>query len=378
MKNICKINPLIQLIPRKKFDQLCEKWEMNKGVRSFTTWEQTCALILTHIMKLESYREISATLGISRSTFSDANAKRSFGFFTELCDSILIEIRQQSTSRKVRKAIKNLLAIDSSECRIHGSLFDVAPWRRERNSLGKKAGLKLHVVWNIDGEWIEDFQITPARQSDSPVAKEFKITSGYIYVFDRAYSDVGFWWKIVAEKSHFVSRLKAHQYNEKTLLKNAGNRDGVLCDHDWCPSMASFYNHPEVDKKAKFRHIVYRDPETKKVFHFVTSDFKISALKIAEIYKRRWAVELLFRWLKGHLNIRYFSAKNVNAVKILLSIAILVQLLVQLYRLVKRFKGSLWDCLRYFRTSLLRESLAALGLCPDCRWNVFPVGAVRA
>lgn len=277
MKNICKINPLLQLIPRKKFDELCIKWEMDKGVREFSTWEQTCALILTHVMRLESYREISATLGIARSTFSDANSKRSHGFFADLCDLILVEIRHRATSGKVRRAVKHLLAMDSSECRVHGSLFDEIPWRRERNSLGKKAGLKLHVIWNIGGEWIEDFRITPARKSDSPVSKEFKISSGNTYVFDRGYSDIGFWWKIVKARSHFVSRLKVHQYNEKELLKNTKGQNGVLYDNDWRPSEASFYNHPDINRGAKFRHIIYRDPATKKVFHFITSDFKIAA-----------------------------------------------------------------------------------------------------
>lgn len=380
MKNICKINPLLQLIPRKKFDCLCEKWEMDKGVRDFSTWEQTCALILTHIMRLESYREISATLGVARSTFSDANSKRSHGFFTELCELILTEIKGRAKSRKVRRAVKSLLAMDATDCRVHGSLFDVIPWRRERNSLGRKAGLKLHVIWDVDGEWIDDFRITPARKSDMPISKKFKISSGSTYVFDRGYNDIGFWWKLMSAKAHFVSRLKTHQYqkNEKKILRGKKGLDGVLYDGKWSPSEASFYNHPEVNKKTEFRHIVYRDPETKKLFHFVTSDFKIPALKIAEIYKKRWAIELLFRWLKGHLNIRYFSVKNVNAVKILLTIAILVQLLVQLLKMITKFKGSLWECLRKLRTSLLRESLSALGFCPDCRWNAFSIKDLRA
>lgn len=90
MKKIGRVNPLLQLVPRRKFDELCQKWEMDKGVREFSTWEQTCALILTHVLRLESYREIHATLGIARSTFSDANAKRSHGFFEDLCGLILI------------------------------------------------------------------------------------------------------------------------------------------------------------------------------------------------------------------------------------------------------------------------------------------------
>lgn len=376
MKNIGKINPLLQLIPRKKFNELCTKWEMDKGVRNFSTWEQTCALILTHIMRLESYREIDATLGVAKSTFSDANAKRSHGFFSDLCDLILVEIRQQAKSRKVRKAIKNLLAVDSSACWVHGSLFHEVPWWRETKLKEKKAGVKLHVIWNVDGQWVEEFRITPGRSHDGPVSKEFTLSRGKMYVFDRAYNDIGFWWKVVSAGSEFVGRLKGRQYDKKEILKYK-DQVGILSDQEWSASKGTLRAHKEVDRKRKFRQVIYRDPETKKVFHFITSDFKISALEVAAIYKRRWAVEILFRWLKGHLNIRYFQVKNVNAVKILLSIAILVQLLVQLYKIITRFKGTLWECLRKLRTSLLRESLAALGSCPDCRWNALPDKAFR-
>jgi hypothetical protein len=370
MKNICKVNPLLQLIPRQRFDELCTKWEMDRGVRDFTTWEQTCALILTHIMRLESYREINATLGIARSTFSDANARRAHGFFAELCDLMLAEIRYRSPSRKVRSAIKNLLAIDSSECRVHGGLVHESSWLREKNAIGNKGGLKLHAVWNVGEEWIEDFQITPVRKTDSPVAKKFKLFPGKTYVFDRGYCDIGFWWKIMCSGSEFVSRLKVHQVNEKKLLKGAKHKTGVLWDGEWKPASGTFYLHPEVDKETEFRHIVYRDPETRKIFHFVTSHLQISAQAVATIYKKRWAVELLFRWLKGHLNIRYFPVRNVNAVKILMSIAVLVQLLVRLYKLVTDFRGTLWEALRHLRTSVLRQSLTALGFCPGCRWTV--------
>lgn len=369
MKNTYKVNPIFQLIPRKKFDELAIKWEMDKGIRSFSTWEQTCSLILMHILKLNSYREIDATLGIAKSTFSDALSNRSHGFFADLCDLILLEVKHQSSDRRVRSAVKNLLAIDSSECRVHGSLYDEVPWRRERNALGKKAGLKLHVVWNVDNEWIEDFRITPARRSDTPVSKEFKILPEKIYVFDRAYTAIDLWWKIIQAKADFVGRLKCHQVKEKELLRTCFKKDGILYDGIWQPSYGGLYNHPEVDKNIKFRHIIYRDPETEKIFHFATSNFNITALEVAAIYKKRWAIETLFRWLKGHLNIRYIAVKNINAVKILLSIAVLVQLLIQLKKIVSSFKGSSWDCLRKIRMTILKESLTSLGICPDCRWN---------
>jgi hypothetical protein len=162
---------LLQLIDRKKFDDLCEKWEMDKGVRSYLTWRQTGILVMSYLLRLESSREIEAVLGVPRSTFCDANQNRSSGFFEELCEMILTELRWRSRGRKMRRALKELLAIDSTECRIHGSISSYLPWRQKRS---KQGAAKLHVVWNIDGEWVEDFRITSGRKHDAPIALLFE------------------------------------------------------------------------------------------------------------------------------------------------------------------------------------------------------------
>lgn len=347
-----KAKSLLQLIDRKKFDSLCDKWGMDKGARSFFTWQQTGVLVMSYLLRLESSREVEDVLGIPRSTFCDANQNRSAGFFEELCEMILGELRGKCRNRKIRRALKQLLAIDSTECRIHGSISSYLPWRQKRS---KQGAAKLHVVWNVDGEWVEDFRITSGRKNDCPIAKQFTISSGKMYVFDRAYNDIGFWWNITEQGSDFTSRLKdcpKHHYHRKIVLVGAGEKDGVLWDGEWRPSQGCLSLHPEVPKDFKCRHIIYRDPETKKIFDFITSDFKSSAQLIADTYKRRWAVELLFRWFKGHLKIRYFEMRNPNAVKIQLAVAVLVQLLVPLYRVVTKFRGTLWECLRMLRTTL--------------------------
>jgi IS4 transposase len=126
-----------------------------------------------------------------------------------------------------------------------------------------------------------------------------------------------------------------------SLLREQKDAVGVLWEGQWKPTKVTLYKYSELPKDIHFRHIIYRDPETKKVFHFITSDEDASSQKIADIYKRRWAVELLFRWLKGHLNIRYLPMKNLNAVKVQFSIFVLTQLLIQLGRIKSKFKGTL-------------------------------------
>jgi len=365
---------LFQLIDRKKFDDLAKKWGMDKGVRSFNTWEMTQALLCCFTMRLGSYREVEGALGIPDSTFGDALRERHFGFFQELCDCILLEIRGRTACRKVKRAIRQVLAIDSSDIRVHGSLFTEPGWK-PKHTIGHKAAAKLHVVWNVDGQWIDDFLITPGRHGDSPVSLKLELLPDKMYVFDRAYNDFDFWSKIVARGSDFVTRLKDCKRNRallKQVLRGKKHRSGVLHDGPYRSTTPAAKG-----SQLKLRHIIYKDRLTGKIFHFVTSDRKISAKTVADTYKRRWAVELLFRWLKGHLDIRYLPARTINAVKTQLAVAVLVQLLLQLKKIIDGLVGTLWEILRGIRVTLIRKTVASSGPPDGCRWSAAVEAGVR-
>lgn len=366
---------LFQLIDRNKFEELAKKWGMDKGVRSFSTWEMTQALLVCFTMRLGSYREVEGVLGIPDSTFGDALRERHFGFFQELCDCILLEIRGRTSCRKVKRAIRQILAIDSSDIRVHGSLFTEPGWK-QKHTTGHQAAAKLHVVWNVDGQWIDDFLITPGRRGDSPVSLKLRLLPSKMYVFDRAYNDFDFWSKIVAGGSDFVTRLKDCERNRqllKKVLRGNQDRSGVLYDDTYQSTSPS-----AKDSDLKLRHIIYKDRLTGKIFHFVTSDRNISAKAVTDVYKQRWAVELLFRWLKGHLEIRYLPTRTTNAVKTQLAVAVLVQLLVQLKKIVDGLAGTLWEVLRDIRVSMIRETIASSGPPGGCRWSAARVAGVRS
>jgi putative transposase len=382
LKKLHKVFDLYQFIDRKKFKSLVEKWEMDKHVRDFETWEMTVALITCLVFRFQSYKDVQSVLGIPKSTFGDALKKRFYGFFQELCTEILLTIRARTKSRAVKKAIREILAIDSSDVTVHGSLFDQPGWQKKHSNDAHEASGKLHVVWNVNGEWIEDFIITPGRSGDSPISLRFELQRGVTYVFDRAYNDLSFWVNIIDAASNFVCRLKNTQKNkalEVDVLKKNKGKDGVLYDEKYCPSDAHLKKHGLKDRTdIQLRHIIYRDPIAKKVFHFVSSDLKCAARTIAAIYKRRWAVELLFKWLKGHLNIRYLPVKNANAVKTMLAAAVLVQLLLQLKKISQAFKGTLWELLSAIRNEHQKKALDSSASPEDCRWNTNPVAEREA
>lgn len=361
MKKHLKKFHLHQYIDRKAFDKLAKKWLIDKGVIGFSSWQLTCSLIGAFVLGLTNFRVVEKTLGIAKSTLSDALSNRSYGFFEELCDLVVNQIHSSLISRKLRKAIREVFAIDSSEIRVHGSLFSLAGWKQKFSVLRAATG-KLHVVWNVSGHWIEDFIVTSGRKADSPVSLLFRLLPGKMYVFDRAYNDLSFWYKIMLHGSDFVTRLKnvpCNRYKKLVAEAKKSKQCRILFDGIYVPT--SFYNHPEVPREIQLRHIIYRDLESGKIFHFVTSDFGTCATAIAEIYRKRWAVELLFKWLKGHLGIRHLNVKSPNAIKVQLAVAVLVQLLLKLKQIIDQHEGNQWELLQTIRSALICEGLNNTG-----------------
>lgn len=362
---------LFQLIDRKNFNLLAEKWKIDKGVRSFKTWELTGALLECLTLKLESFRAAEQTLGIPKSTLSDALSERCSGFFQDLCDEILRNIRAHTKDRKLKRAIRQILALDSTEIDVHGSLFNKPGWSK-KYSKTRQASLKLHIICNVDESWVEDFSITGSRKHDSPAAFKLRLVAGKTYVFDRAYNDLKFWLAIIETGSHFVTRLKDCPKLAKLrrrILFQKSECDGVLYDGFYEPSPAIVSRNRARLEDVQIRHIIYRDPETKKVFDFVTSDLKAPAQEIADIYKRRWAVELLFRWFKGHLGVRRLAIKNTNASEILCAAAVMFQLLLQLKKINSKSDQTHWQLLQKIRSALNRRTFSR-GQVPDgCRWR---------
>lgn len=344
---------------------MVEKWGADKGVKNFSCFEMTCVLITSSILGLDSFRDIEATMNIPKSTFGDALSRRPYGFFQDLCVELLKAIKSHIADKKIKRGIREILALDSSEIVVHGNAFALPGWQQKAVRDQHKASGKIHTVWNINNEWIEDFRMTPGRKGDSPVSLEFKPLSGKMYVFDRAYNDLDFWYNIIRVDSDFVSRLKNCPRNRMLEIKLKIKKldgAGILYDGIYKPTKSTVLKHKSVPKTIQFRHIVYRDPITKKLFHFVTSDFKIQALEVAAIYKKRWAVELLYRWMKGHLKIRQLKTQKPNAIKIQLSIAVLVLLLLQFQKIIEQISGSLWTHLRRMRAHLSRNGLISQGL----------------
>lgn len=359
MSNFVKQLNITQLISQKNLDSLIQKWKIDKGTTKLSTQKLTNILILSSVLEKNNLRDISDCFSVPKSTLDDALKNRCSGFFQDLFSAALKSLIPLIQSRKERQEIREIVAIDSSVCLIHGSVAE----RKIKSKINRKvAGIKYHAAWNVNDGFIEENKVTFYRTSDVRIGRQFEFQRGKTYVFDRAYVDLKLWQLIDNKGAFFVTRLKKNgfrlDYIQNGYVEN--NKTGVLLDTDWYPSETSCYYAGIKPKKIKYRLVIYRDPESKKIFYFATSDFESPAQEIANIYRQRWAVELLFRWLKSHLNIRRFSFKNLNAIKILLVISSIVQLLVKKQSIESQQNKTDWDTLRKLRNTCQRLILETL------------------
>lgn len=353
MHHSANAQDLFQLLPAVRLKELIAKWDVDKNVRSLSTEKLLRVLLLGNLFQLESFREMEGAFGVPKSTLSDACALRASGFFTDLCDEVWKLIAAHPRNKNTHR----LLAIDSSECRVDGRMLKFKGWRK---GSGQLAAIKFHAVLDVHAEATCDFRVTHVTASDLTTAKLFSLEKGVTYVFDRAYVDLKLWLKITACGSHFVTRLKKFPRQEimRKHLRLDPTACGVLHDRSWTPSYTACVRNKIKQKTIKFRHVIYRDGESGKLFEFITSDFESKAEEVAETYRKRWRVELLFRWLKSHLKFRKFSPRSPNGVRVFLAVAVLLHLLICLKRLLDLPNLSLVELFRSLRATAFARAFA--------------------
>lgn len=322
---------ILKLVPWHAFDRLVECHGANRRVRRLTTQNQFVALLYAQLSGAESLRAIEASfdshatrlyhLGaceVSRSTLSDANARRSCAVFTGLLAELMSRC-QRSLGRKLAEAVH---LVDATSFRLSSLSAD---WARFSNGV---YGAKLHVVYHPDGACPSFAEVTPANVNDITVAKAMPIRPGATYVFDLGYYDYGWWAELNEAGCRLVTRLKGN--TPLTVVHENRVPDGS-------PILSDRIGHlPQ--RQARSRKNPFQDPvrelrvraETGSILRIVTNDLDAPAEEIAELYRRRWQIELFFRWVKQSLKIRHFLGTSENAVRIQIAVALIAFLLLRM------------------------------------------------
>ena len=347
---------LLKHVPWQVLDRLVDECKANKKVRRLTTQDQFVALLYAQLAGSESLRAIEAGfashasklyhLGIgevSRSTLADANAQRPCAVFTGL----LADLMGGCERRLHRKLADAVYLIDSTGFRLSSLSAD---WAQFTTGV---SGAKLHIVYNPDSARPSFAEVTPANVNDITVAKTMPIRPGATYVFDLGYYHYGWWAKLDAAGCRIVTRLKIN--TPLTIVADNPLPAGSLALSDRIGHLPA--------RQARSRKNPFQDPvreltvrtETGTILRIVTNDLDAPADEIAELYKRRWQIELFFRWVKHTLKIRHFFGTSENAVRIQIAVALIAYLLLRMAHGLQNSVSSLLTFTRLVANNLMHR-----------------------
>jgi DDE family transposase/uncharacterized protein DUF4372 len=354
--HITVFRAVLQFAPWHVFDRLVEESKADKKVRRLTTRNQFKAMLYAQLSGAPSLRAIEAgleshatalyhlgTCEVSRSTLSDANAKRPCAVFVDF----LAELMARCEGALKRKLADAVYLIDSTGFRLSGLTADWAQFSKG------VCGAKLHIVYNPDSARPSYAEVTPANVNDISVAKVMPITAGATYVFDLGYYDYSWWARLNDAGCRLVTRLKVSTPLSIVAESPVPDNSSILSDRigHLPPRQARNRKNPFQDPVRELRVRT----ETGKILRIVTNDLDASAEEIAELYKRRWQIELFFRWVKQTLKIRHFLGTSENAVRIQVAIALIAFLLLRMAHAAQHSVESLLTFTRLVTNNLMHR-----------------------
>ena len=347
---------VLKLVPWRAFEQLVGEHGADKHIRRLTTKDQFIALLYGQLSGASSLREIVGGLEshaarlyhlgarpVQRSTLSDANALRPAAVFGGLFAE-MVRRAQRGLRRKVCEAT---YLIDATSVHLSGMGSGWAHFS------SKPCGVKAHVIYDADAEQPIYAAITPARVNDITAAREMPIVPGATYVFDLAYYDFAWWAALDAEGCRIVTRFKSNTPLAVTAELDVPKGGNILSDRIGLLPQ----------RQARNRRNPFSDPvrevrvktDTGKVLRILCNDLDAPAQEIAGLYKRRWAIELFFRWVKQTLRIRHFLGTSENAVSIQIAVALIAYLLLGIAHAAQKAVPSPLAFARLIRTNLMHR-----------------------
>ena len=322
---------LLKVLPRWRFERIVARHGGDHYVKTMRTWTQLTAMVCTQLGSASSLRGLVANwnanahhhyhLGVGaicRSTLSDANRLRPAAIFAET----FAELSNQAGRRLKREGKELVRLLDSSPIPL-GELFKCAEWN------GRTKGMKLHLVYDPAADHPMRLDITPANVNDVCLAASQLPEPGAVYVFDKGYADYGWWTRLHEAGCTFVTRPKTNVRFERLETRPLPGTDGqgftVIED-----KLVRHHTRSHLRLPMVLRRITVRRLDSNKTLTLICNDLNRPANDIAMLYKTRWRIELLFRWIKQNLKIRTFLGRSQNAVHIQIFAAMIAFLLLRL------------------------------------------------
>ena len=328
---------IMDFVPMYEFRKCVQRYRGNYKVQSFSCWNQFLCMAFAQLTYRESLRDIESCLNsmqsklyhmgfrgsIPRSTLAYANETRDWRIYADFAQVLIHIARGLYKDDEFGAELDNTVyALDSTTIDLCLSLF---PWARFRK---QKGAIKLHTLLDLRGNLPSYIQITDGKVHDVNILDDLIPEPGSYYIMDRGYVDFARLYTLTQFCAFFVTRAKTNLQFRRLYSHPIDKSLGLRCDQTIV--LTGFYSSK--DYPDQLRRTRYYDSETDKLLTFLSNNFIIPALTIAQLYKCRWQVELFFRWIKQHLRIKAFYGTSKNAVKTQIWTAISVYVLVAIIK----------------------------------------------
>ena len=359
---------VMDFIPLNEFRHCVERYQGNYKIKSFSCGDQFLCMAFAQLTYRESLRDIQACLRaaqqklyhmgirgkVSRNTLAHANQVRDWRIYADFAHVLIQKARILYAHESFGIELAHTVyALDATIIDLCLSLF---PWALFRK---RKGAVKLHALLDLRGNIPTIVVMTHGRVHEVTVLDEIPIEAGAIYILDRGYTDFARLYHIHQSSAFFVTRAKRNFQFDRLYSQHVDKATGLQCDQ--IISLHGFY--AKKDYPEKLRRIRFFDTTQNRRLVFLTNNFTLPALTIAQLYKCRWQIELFFKWIKQHLRIKAFYGTSENAVKTQIWIAISVYVLVAIIKKQLHLDRSLYTILQILSITLFEKNpiLEALG-----------------
>lgn len=351
---------LMEILPLHEFRKCVNRYRGDYKVQKFTCLDQFLCMAFAQLTYRESLRDIEACLrsmqsklyhmgirsNISRSTLADANENRNWQIYADFAQVLIGKARELYANDSFGVELnQTAYALDSSTIDLCLSLF---PWAQFRQH---KGAIKLHTLLDLCGNIPTFLHVTDGKVHDVNILDDLVPEAGSIYIMDRGYLDFARLYRLHQHHAIFVIRAKRNFHFQRLYSQPVDKSTGLRSDQTI--RLAGYY--PRKYYPDPLRRISYVDMETQNRFAYLTNQFTLPAITIADLFRCRWQVELFFKWIKQHLRIKKFFGTSENAVKTQIWIAISVYVLVAIFKKHLNLNHSLYTILQILSLTLFEK-----------------------
>jgi len=352
---------VMDFLPLREFRKCVARYGGNHRVRNFSCMDQYLCMAFAQLTYRESLRDIEACLramkpklyhagfrgSVSKSTLADANEKRDWRIYADFAQALIQIARPLYADEDLGLELDNTVyALDASTIDLCLSVFSWAHFRKT------KAAVKLHTLLDLKGNIPTFIHISDGKLHDVNVLDILIPEAGSFYIMDRGYLDFARLHTLACAGAFFVIRAKSNTRFRRQYSHDVDRATGVICDQ----TIVLTGVNAAKDYPQQLRRVKYRDEKLLKTFNFLTNNFNVPSLTVADLYKNRWQVELFFKWIKQHLRIKAFFGTSPNAVKTQIWIAVSVYVLVAIIKKRLNLSASLYTILQILSIALFEKT----------------------